>query len=380
MPRSFLPPWTPALPALALALAFATGCAPAATTPPAADAFGQQALGADTTSPGAHVQVARQGQWYGATIVQPLGDGRFLVHYDNTGNEWNEPVGADRIKALPGAGPARDYKPGERVLVTYQGHLMVADIVMQSAADGWRVHYDGFGPEAGETVGADRLRRPFAGPSAHAVGEALMVEVNGQPLPAKVLALSAADRWVVRFDGFGPQYDQEIGEGRIKTAPPAPVVGVVPVAPPAPHAQDAAPPPLAPAKPAVEPAKLKGVAIALSGGPMPQVGPAAVGETVLVSVRGAWFPASVTAANAGAFKVKFAAGGEEDVPDARVIREPGPLNGARYVPGQLVLVEYKGVYVPGKVLKQDGKDYRVRFDGFGPEGDEVVVARRVRPR
>ncbi len=60
--------------------------------------------------PGTHVQVARQGQWYAAAIVQPLGEGRFLVHYDNTGNEWNEAVGPERVKPL-GAAPRPAARP-----------------------------------------------------------------------------------------------------------------------------------------------------------------------------------------------------------------------------------------------------------------------------
>ena len=102
---------------------------------------------------------------------------------------------------------------------------------------------------------------------------------------------------------------------------------------------------------------------------------------LLVSVRGAWFSAAVTALGAGTVKVKFAAGGEEDVDAGRILREPTSTKGLHYQPAQLVLVDYKGVFVPGKVLKQEGKgEYKVRFDGQGPEGDEVINARRLRPR
>jgi hypothetical protein len=90
----------------------------------------------------------------------------------------------------------------------------------------------------------------------------------------------------------------------------------------------------------------------------------------------------VTAANAGgSFKVKFTSGGEEDVAADRILREPASTKGLRYQPNQLVLVDYKGVYVPGKVLKQEGKgEYKVRFEGQGPEGDEVVPVKRLKPR
>jgi hypothetical protein len=79
--------------------------------------------------------------------------------------------------------------------------------------------------------------------------------------------------------------------------------------------------------------------------------------------------------------VKYASGSEEEVPADRVVRGPGSTRGLRYQPGQLVLVEYKGVFVPAKVIRPEGKsDYKVRFDGQGPEGDEVVTPKRLRPR
>jgi hypothetical protein len=384
----------------ALVASLAAACIPSpADAPNAAQA---PASGPANMSPGTHVQVAKQGQWYGATILQPLGEGRFLVHYDNTGNEWNdEAVGPDRIKpftmgTLEGARasgprslrspnpfqPARDYHPGERVLVTYQSRLLVGDIVMQVAPDTFRVHYDAFGPEAIESVTADRIRRPFSGATPHAVGDALTVDVNGQAMPAKVVAASAADHWVVRFDNYGPQYDQEIGADRIKTTAAAPSAASAP-----PPVLPSVTPPVAEAAAAKdEKAKPKGPPP--DGAPLPQTGPPAVGETVFVSLRGAWLPASVTAATAAGVKVKFASGGEEEVPADRVLREPATTKGLHYQPGQLVLVEYKGglvefigVWLPAKVLKLVGKDYKVRFeDWLGPENDEIVLSKRLRPR
>jgi hypothetical protein len=330
------------------------------------------------------VQVARQGQWYGATIVQPLGEGRFLVHYDNTGNEWNEAVGPERIKpfgtGLAATGPARDYRPGEKVLVTYQNRLLLADVVMQVSEQSWRVHYDGFGPEAAETVGPDRIKRPFTGPSGHAVGESVMVDVNGQTLAAKVLAISSADRWVVRFEKYGPEYDQEVGVDRIKAAPavatPPPAKAEKPAESKAEKSAEGKAEKPTEAK--VEKAKPKAP---VEGAPAPAAGPPAVGENVLVNVRGAWFAAAVVAVGAGTVKVKFAHGGEEEVPADRIVREPATTKGLVYQPGQLVLVDYKGIFVPAKVLKQEGKgEYKVRFEGQGPEADEVVAVRRLRPR
>ena len=369
-----------------LLAALTAACSPTITTPAADPTAAVPTFGAGDLPPGTHVQVARAGQWFPATIVQPLGEGRFMVHYDNYGNEFNEVVGPDRLKtgaAGAMAGPARDYKPGEKVLVTYQGRLLLADVAVQVGADAWKIHYDGWGPEASETVGPDRVRRPFTGPSGHAVGEALAVDVNGQALPCKVIAASATDRWIVRFDAYSAQYDQEVGVDRIRSA--APVTGVAPVpvvvAPPAPPVEPEKPATLAkPEKPAKAQPKAR-PPVATEAAPAPQSGPPAPAETILVSLRGAYFPATVVAASGGStFKVKFASG-EEDVPADKILREPVSLRGLRYQPGQLVLVNYKGVYVAAKVLKPEGKsEYKVRFESTGPEEDEVVQVRRLRPR
>lgn len=369
-----------------LTAALAVGCAPSTSAPPSDPSTAAvPSFGAGDMPPGTHVQVARQGQWYAAVVVQPLGEGRFLVHYDNTGNEWNEPVGPERIKPLGAStsagGPARDYHPGEKVLVSYQNRLLFADVVTQVSADSWRVHYDGYGAEAGETVGPERLRRPFAGPTAHNVGSAVTVDVNGQSVAGKVLAASAADHWVVRFEAFGPQYDQDVAADRIKVAavapPPAPTVAPLPAPPKPPEAKPEAKPEK-PAK-AEKPVEKPKPAV-VDGAPAAPPGPPAVGESVLVTQRGAWFSATVTAVGAGTAKVKFASGGEEEIPADRIVRDPGSLKGLHFQPAQLVLVDYKGVWVPGKVLRPEGKDYKIRFDGQGPEGDEVIGPKRLRPR
>lgn len=354
-----------------LAASLNVACASSTATPPA-DPSAVPSFGANDMPPGTKVLVARQGQWLPAAVVQPLQEGRFLVHYDNTGNEWNEVVGPDRIKPVGGpAGNARDFKPGDKVLVTYQSKTLLADVVSQAGPEAWRVHYDGWGPEAVETVGPDRIRRPFEGASGHAVGEAVVVDVNGQPLPAKIIALSAADRWVVRFDAYGAQYDQEVGVDRIRAAPPA-------VAPPPPPA----PPPVAPPPaPTVDKGKDKPKPKAPDSVPTVPSGPPAAGEAVLVNVHGAWFPATVTALAGGKIKLKIGAA-EEEWPADHVLREPASTKGLPpYKVGQLVVVAYKGVFVPAKVLRKESRTtYKVRFDGTGPAEDEVVASRRLRPR
>ncbi len=373
--------------ALVLTATFGAACTPA-TTPAPVDASGAASFGPNDLSPGTHVTVNKNGQWLPGEIVQPLGSDRFMVSYDGFGPQWNEPVGMDRIKAGAAVAPVA-LQPGDKVVVTSQGHLMLGDVLQQVAAGTWRVHYDGYGPEAAENVTEDRIQRPFLGISAHAVGEAVMVEANGQTLPAKVIAVTAQNRWLVRFDGYNPQYDQEVPTEKIHTAP-TPLL--MPLVPPAPVV--VAPPPAVVTPPVVEPAKSdkdKGKKVKPKPEPVaapvvvapPVAAPLQIGDAVLVSQRGSWSAATITAAgaNAGAWKIKYEGGLEDEVSPDRVQRLGALAKGGRYNANQLVMVEWHGVFMPGKALKEDGKGfYRIRFDGQGAEGDEVVPVKRLHPR
>src|SRR5262249_14852670 len=123
-----------------------------------------------------------------------------------------------------------------------------------------------------------------------------------------------------------------------------------------------------PAEKAAEKPKPKPAA-PVEGAPAVPAGPPSIGEHVLIHTPGVWLAALVTGAGAGNFKVKFTGGGEEDVPVDRILRAPESMKGLHYQPNQLVVVDFKGVFEPGKVIRQEGKgEYKVRFDGQGPEG------------
>jgi hypothetical protein len=357
--------------AVALSL-FVVACSARATepqTPPPAAANPDFATGAK-------VEVQRNRQWFPATVIQPFGD-RFLIHYEGFGNEWNETVGLDRIRALPGPGSARDYKVGERVLVVMANRHAAAEITAQAGPTSWRVHFDGYGPDVGEVVGPDRLRRPFTGTSPHPVGSPVGVEFNGQVLGGKVLAVTAADKWIVRFPSFGPDYDQEVGPNRIRPAP-----GEAPAAAPPPPVAAAPSPPPPPAPTA--PAKPEKPAPPAAAPPITGAAPLKVGDPIFVSQRGpSYLPATITGSGPGTWKVRYEFGaiGEDEVPHDRAVRAQPPLKGQKYTANQPVFIEWHGLYVVGKVLKEaDPGHYKVRFEGHGPEADENVAVRRLRPR
>lgn len=362
----------------AAALAALAACTPSGTAPPPPDPGGGAALQEQSPviPPGTAVLVERGGSWLPATVVGRVAGDRVIVHYDGYGSEWDEAVRIERLRPAAATGAAEDYRVGEKVLVTAQGKLLLADVVAQVGQRQWRVHYDGYGPEVAENVGPDRMRRPFAGATAIAPGAALLVDVGGRVLPAKVLAALAQDRWLVRFDGFGPEYDQEVTPDRLRApaaaAPePAPAAAAAPAAPQAPSA---------------------------AGGAAGDAGKAApgsgfqAGEAVLVAHRGVFHPASIVGpASGGRWRVRYgsaAVGTEHGVADSdeevaadRVSRAATLEKGAAPQANQRVFVEWHGLFFPGKVTREVSKgQYRIRFDGFGPEADEVVPTKRLRPR
>lgn len=343
---------------------FLGACDPANTAPPPSVPPPSTDSRRPDLSPGSPLLVRRGALWLPSRVVGPAGPDRVVVQFEGYGPEWNEAVTFDRIKARPLPLLARDYRIGERVLVLAASNkLFVAEIVQQVAPYRWRVHYDGYGPEVAEDVGPDRLRRPHAGPSALALGQPVGVRAGTSVLPAKVVAIVASDRFIVRFDGMGPESDQEIGPDRLDALPAPAAMGsdryVEPLASP----QEAAlMPPEAASERSMKP-----------------------GAEVFVSHRGAYHSAIVIAAGTdGMLRVRYAISrdgvAEESIPLARVRPAPPEFSGAAPLkPDQAVFIEWHGMFFSGRVVRAAGKGlYRVRFDGVGPETDEVVPARRLR--
>ena len=79
------------------------------------------------------------------------------------------------------------------------------------------------------------MRRTHAGRSARHAGQRVLVDVGGVSTAAgTVIAIVAEHRWLVRFDGTGPEHDREVGPDEIRDAAETP-----PTNPPAPASQAA---------------------------------------------------------------------------------------------------------------------------------------------
>jgi hypothetical protein len=133
---------------------------------------------------GDHVTIDWRGGEYAAVIVAIEGPSRFRVHYDGFSDDWDEVVPGTRVRGrippssvpapaaakarnrpgpsasgAPSASPAVGYRVGERVRVEWHGAVYSATIVAEAGPDHYRVRYDGYGPEWDENVSLNRIQR-----------------------------------------------------------------------------------------------------------------------------------------------------------------------------------------------------------------------------
>jgi len=141
---------------------------------------------------GDHVLVEWRGGDYPAVIVGVEGSARLRVHFDGYSDDWDETLPATRVKARLSAQPnaiaargqpmraahpspsastsARPatstaptstalYHVGDRIRVEWHGSIYPASITELVGEDRYRIHYEGFGNEWDETIGAQRIQR-----------------------------------------------------------------------------------------------------------------------------------------------------------------------------------------------------------------------------
>jgi hypothetical protein len=127
-------------------------------------------------SVGDHVYVEWEGNEYPAVIIAATSPTKYKVHYDGYDDIWDEVVPRDRIKSLvegqvknpepPAkvrakalqAADKNRYKINDRVRVEWHGQLYMATIMGIVGQEKYRVRYDGYGPEWDETVGLSRIQ------------------------------------------------------------------------------------------------------------------------------------------------------------------------------------------------------------------------------
>jgi hypothetical protein len=125
---------------------------------------------------GDHVMVEWEGKIYPAMIVEVSGPGKVKVHYDGYDEIWDEVVPRSRIRGfvegavtMPEppekvrrtaveAAKTNQHKIGDRVMVDWHAHYYPALIVGVVGPERYRIHYEGYGNEWDENVGAERIK------------------------------------------------------------------------------------------------------------------------------------------------------------------------------------------------------------------------------
>ena len=124
---------------------------------------------------GDHVLVEWEGDVYPAMIIEVPGPGKVKVHYDGFDELWDEVIPRNRIKGfvegevrIPDppekvrrtaveAAKTNEYKIGDRVKVDFQRSQYPAVVVGIVGPERYRVHYEGYGNEWDENVGRERI-------------------------------------------------------------------------------------------------------------------------------------------------------------------------------------------------------------------------------
>jgi hypothetical protein len=125
---------------------------------------------------GDHVMVQWEENVYPAVIKEAPGPAKFKVHYDGYADIWDEEVPRNRIKGFvegtvvtpepPAkvrakamqAAQSNRYKINDRVRVEWHGQIYPATITGIVGQEQYRVRYDGYGPEWDEIVGLARIQ------------------------------------------------------------------------------------------------------------------------------------------------------------------------------------------------------------------------------
>lgn len=126
---------------------------------------------------GDHVLVEWEGKNYPAMIIDVPGPGKVKVHYDGYDEMWDEVIPKARLKgriegtvspvpeppekvrrAAAEAAKSNKFKIGDRVTVEFHRHFYPAVVVGVVGPEKYRVHYEGYGNEWDENVGPERIR------------------------------------------------------------------------------------------------------------------------------------------------------------------------------------------------------------------------------
>jgi hypothetical protein len=106
---------------------------------------------------------------------------------------------------------------GDRADVLWKGKWYPASVTrVNSDQSRCYIHYTGYGSNWDEWVGADRIRVHARAAAGHNVGDAVMVKWKGKWYPASVLRAQGG-QYYIHYDGYDNSWDEWVGHGRIRS-------------------------------------------------------------------------------------------------------------------------------------------------------------------
>ena len=100
---------------------------------------------------GDKAQILWNNKWYPGKILE-VKDGKYFISYDGYDAKWNEWVGKDRIKFS-------SYAVGDKVQVLWKGTWYKSSVLEVGKDGKFKIHYDGWGAEWDEWVTPDRMKK-----------------------------------------------------------------------------------------------------------------------------------------------------------------------------------------------------------------------------
>ncbi|MDB4994028.1 MAG: hypothetical protein JWM74_1460 [Myxococcaceae bacterium] len=107
------------------------------------------------------------------------------------------------------------FQVGEKLFIEWHGSVWPATVLSIVDADRAVIHYDGYGPEWDEVVPTKRALRDGGSVAQLREGGSAFIEWKGSWWPATIRAVKK-DGWAIRYDGYGPEWDETVGPSRIK--------------------------------------------------------------------------------------------------------------------------------------------------------------------
>lgn len=81
--------------------------------------------------------------------------------------------------------------------------------ILETKENSWKIHYDGYGAEWDEWVGNDRIKFLWK------KGDKLQVLWNKQWYKAYIIDISS-DQYLIHYDGYGSEWDEWVKADRMK--------------------------------------------------------------------------------------------------------------------------------------------------------------------